>query len=213
MDKMVYIKKGNSVQGPFPASRILYLFQNGKLPGTVQIWEDGQESLMQTVEEYFNKSNKKKPETKEDQTVSPGIQIVQQISPPLPPPILVKEKKKPDESFNQGMISSAWDTGRPFEAIDIVFGMASENIGCFTDTAMISMYENALQRLKESAMILNADGVLFVRFETRTVQKSGCLSIFSLSSPGCTTFFTYPMSNKAIEVTAWGTAIRWIKHD
>ena len=93
------------------------------------------------------------------------------------------------------MLVSSGDANRPFSVLDMVFGFASSNGGCQAKSSTEDVYEKALDRLIESAVEMEADGVLFVGFQNRVATAAGCFG-----------------PQQVFEVFAWGTAVRWTKN-
>lgn len=94
------------------------------------------------------------------------------------------------------MLVSSGDANRPFVALGLVVGFASESEGCSGGINVEGVYEAALKRLTESATARGATGLLFVNFQNRMATAAGC---------------TGP--KQAFEVFAWGTAVRWVQDD
>ena len=92
------------------------------------------------------------------------------------------------------MLISSGDANRPFKVLGLVVGYASRTRSLRGKLNPESVYEEALERLTESADEHNADGLLFVNFQSRVASDQGC------SGP-----------LQAFEVFAWGTAVRWVK--
>ncbi len=92
------------------------------------------------------------------------------------------------------MLVSSGDAGRPFKVLDLVVGFASKTEGCQGTIKVESVYRKALERLEEGASALDADGLLFVSFQSRVASAQGCGT-----------------AKQVFEVFAWGTAVQWVR--